>query len=389
MPDSSPWTRLAAVAIYAAAMAVVEAMVVYYLRRLFALQYAAVFTPGRFSFPHAYLRHEQIREAATIVMLLAVAWLAGRGLVQKLAYFLFAFGVWDIGYYVALKIMLDWPASLGTRDLLFLSPRAVVGAGVGAAARLGGVHRRGVAPAAACAAALSDMAERRSAAATSPIVTAATRAAAAGTWSPARRDLQHPQRDRPGRTRFVALSAAGGGRRRRRPRLPISPASRRSTAFSRGICCDACRATPRPAPDAPTAVAAASAAPCSTVRARLALDDSTTRWFSDTPDVAGSTGWGNRLPRIVTLARFTDRRSGRRFGLANCHLEGRPAGGAPSQRRGARDLARARTCPGSCSATSTPSPDDAAIHTLLAAGLRDVFAAGPGDVRGPAGSAAP
>ena len=120
---SSPWTRLAAVAIYAAAMAVVEAMVVYYLRRLFALQYAAVFAPGRFSFPHAYLRHEQIREAATIVMLLVVAWLAGRGLLQRLAYFLFAFGVWDIGYYVVLKIMLGWPASLGTRDLLFLTPR--------------------------------------------------------------------------------------------------------------------------------------------------------------------------------------------------------------------------------------------------------------------------
>jgi hypothetical protein len=120
---SSRWTRLAVVAVYATAMAVVEAMVVYYLRRLFALQYAAVFTPGRFVFPPAYLRHEQIREAATIVMLLAVAFLAGRGPLQKLAYFLLAFGVWDIGYYVALKIMLDWPASLGTRDLLFLTPR--------------------------------------------------------------------------------------------------------------------------------------------------------------------------------------------------------------------------------------------------------------------------
>ena len=121
--DSSRWTRPAAVAVYAAAMAVVEAMVVFYLRRLFALQYAAVFTAGRFSFPHAYLRHEQIREAATIVMLAAVAWLAGRGLRQKLACFLLAFGIWDIGYYVVLKIMLGWPASLGTRDLLFLTPR--------------------------------------------------------------------------------------------------------------------------------------------------------------------------------------------------------------------------------------------------------------------------
>jgi hypothetical protein len=119
---SSRWTRLAVVALYAAAMAFVEAMVVFYLRRLFALQYSAVFTAGRFSFPHAYLRHEQLREAATIVMLLAVAYLAGRGPWQKAAYFLFAFGIWDIGYYVALKVMLDWPTSLATRDLLFLSP---------------------------------------------------------------------------------------------------------------------------------------------------------------------------------------------------------------------------------------------------------------------------
>jgi len=55
--------------------------------------------------------------------LLAVGYLAGRGWPQKLAYFLFAFGLWDIGYYVGLKIMLGWPSSLATRDLLFLSPR--------------------------------------------------------------------------------------------------------------------------------------------------------------------------------------------------------------------------------------------------------------------------
>ena len=103
-------------------MALVEAMVVYYLRRLFALQYGAVFAQGRFTFPTAYLSHERAREAATIVMLAAVALLAGRGPRQWLACFLLAFGVWDIGYYVALRIMLDWPASLSTRDLLFLMP---------------------------------------------------------------------------------------------------------------------------------------------------------------------------------------------------------------------------------------------------------------------------
>jgi len=103
-------------------MAVVEAMVVYYLRRLFALQYGAVFAQGRFTFPAAYLGHEQAREAATIVMLAAVALLAGRGPRQVLGCFLLAFGVWDIGYYIALRVMLDWPASLATRDLLFLIP---------------------------------------------------------------------------------------------------------------------------------------------------------------------------------------------------------------------------------------------------------------------------
>ena len=120
--DSSLWGRLLVVAVYAVAMAVVEAMVVFYLRRLFALQYGAVFAAGRFTFPGAYLSHEQAREAATLVMLAAVALLAGRGPRQWLACFLLAFGVWDIGYYVALRIMLGWPASLATRDLLFLIP---------------------------------------------------------------------------------------------------------------------------------------------------------------------------------------------------------------------------------------------------------------------------
>jgi endonuclease/exonuclease/phosphatase family metal-dependent hydrolase len=106
--------------------------------------------------------------------------------------------------------------------------------------------------------------------------------------------------------------------------------------------------------------------------ARLALDDSATRWFSDTPDVAGSTSWGNRLPRIVTLARFTDLRSGRRFGLANCHLEGWP----PAARH--RSAAALVTwlepdLPWIVLGDFNAGPDDEAVRTLLAADLRDVF----------------
>ncbi len=117
-----PWPRLLAVAVFAIAFAFVEATIVSYLRRLFALQYQLTIASGHFHFPHAYLWHEQAREAATIVCLLAVAWLAGRGWRARIGCFLVAFGVWDVFYYVWLYALLSWPSSPGTRDLLFLIP---------------------------------------------------------------------------------------------------------------------------------------------------------------------------------------------------------------------------------------------------------------------------
>ena len=45
----------------------------------------------------------------------------------KCAYFLYLFGVWDIFYYIWLKVFLDWPASLFTWDVLFLIPVPWVG----------------------------------------------------------------------------------------------------------------------------------------------------------------------------------------------------------------------------------------------------------------------
>ena len=117
------WVRYAAVCVWAAAFAVVEAMVVYYLRKLFGIEYRLQFTPADFHFPHKYLAYEQAREAATMVMLLAVGFLAGRTWWQRVAFWLLAFGVWDVFYYVWLWVMLRWPSSLGDRDLLFLLPR--------------------------------------------------------------------------------------------------------------------------------------------------------------------------------------------------------------------------------------------------------------------------
>jgi hypothetical protein len=65
---------------------------------------------------------ELAREAATVVMLIAVGALAGRTLRARLAYTAIAFGVWDIFYYAFLKAMSGWPASLLDWDVLFLLP---------------------------------------------------------------------------------------------------------------------------------------------------------------------------------------------------------------------------------------------------------------------------
>ncbi len=46
-----------------------------------------------------------------------------------------------------------------------------------------------------------------------------------------------------------------------------------------------------------------------------------TFWFSETPEVPGSMGWGARLPRICTWARLRDRGSGRSLYIYNVHFD--------------------------------------------------------------------
>lgn len=67
------------------------------------------------------------RELATIGMLAAVALAVARNAGQWAAAFVIAFGTWDITFYVFLKVLLDWPASLLTWDILFLVPVPWVG----------------------------------------------------------------------------------------------------------------------------------------------------------------------------------------------------------------------------------------------------------------------
>lgn len=110
--------------IFSIAMGFLETAIVVYLRLLYY--------PQGFDFPLVVLSPEVgvveiFREAATIIMLAGVGILAGYNARQRFAFFLIAFAVWDLFYYVFLKLILDWPSSLFTWDILFLIPAPWVG----------------------------------------------------------------------------------------------------------------------------------------------------------------------------------------------------------------------------------------------------------------------
>jgi hypothetical protein len=109
---------------FAIAMAYLESAVVVYLRK--------IYYPNGFRFPLVALDvsiavTEIFREAATVVMLIAIGALVGRSRYEKFAFFLLSFAVWDIFYYVFLWLLLAWPESLMTWDILFLIPVMWVG----------------------------------------------------------------------------------------------------------------------------------------------------------------------------------------------------------------------------------------------------------------------
>jgi len=130
------WRKLAAIAIFAGAFGFVEAAVVVYLRAAVGLLpgYRGTFSELRHSsesyhqeqslsqFPQSLLIIEMVREAATMVMLIAVALLAGSGASARWIAFLWVFALWDISYYAGLWATVRWPASLADLDVLFLIP---------------------------------------------------------------------------------------------------------------------------------------------------------------------------------------------------------------------------------------------------------------------------
>jgi hypothetical protein len=113
--------KLLMIGLYAAAMAWVESAVVFYLRMM--IDRVEPYQPDPLPLTTlGFGRVELAREAATLIMLLAVGGLAGRTGRARVGYALVAFGVWDILYYVFLVPMTGWPQSVLDWDVLFLLP---------------------------------------------------------------------------------------------------------------------------------------------------------------------------------------------------------------------------------------------------------------------------
>jgi len=113
-------TRWLIVVLFAVAMAWLESATVYYLRVLVGRLDPYQANPLPISGDLGWV--ELVREAATLVMLATVGVLAGRTWKMRLGYTAIAFGVWDIFYYVFLRVICGWPRSLFDWDILFLLP---------------------------------------------------------------------------------------------------------------------------------------------------------------------------------------------------------------------------------------------------------------------------
>ena len=82
---------------FSIAMGYLETAIVVYIRKLYY--------PEGFTFPLVPISHdiavtEFWREAATIIMLAGIGILSGKNASQRFVFFLYAFAIWDIFYYV-------------------------------------------------------------------------------------------------------------------------------------------------------------------------------------------------------------------------------------------------------------------------------------------------
>lgn len=107
------------VGLFAIAMAYVESTVVVYIRRIYGISDLLLDIPP---FDPVIVPIEVGRELATLVMFMAMGWAIGRTLQTRISFAFFTFGIWDIFYYIWLRVFIGWPNSLFSPDILFLIP---------------------------------------------------------------------------------------------------------------------------------------------------------------------------------------------------------------------------------------------------------------------------
>lgn len=137
------WRIAAGLILFSCAFGYVEAAVVAYLRAIYAPMRAHFYpnAPAQELFPLLSLQQLQRmgpenilrlktelgREVATLLMLAGAALTAARKPREFVAAFVICFGIWDVTFYLFLRLLLNWPASFFTWDILFLLPVPWVG----------------------------------------------------------------------------------------------------------------------------------------------------------------------------------------------------------------------------------------------------------------------
>ena len=114
--------KLILLAVFGIAMAHLEGVVVVYLRKALGILDIESNKVSVEKFPKRFLKIEITREVATIIMLVIIACLVGTTWFEMGIFFLWTFAFWDLFYYLSLYILIKWPSTLKTIDVLFLIP---------------------------------------------------------------------------------------------------------------------------------------------------------------------------------------------------------------------------------------------------------------------------
>src|SRR5574340_323123 len=110
-------------------------------------------------------------------------------------------------------------------------------------------------------------------------------------------------------------------------------------------------------------------------RSKLRVIESGNFWLSDTPEAAGSMGWGANLPRMATWALFELKDSGKRFYFYNTHFHHTADAGVARANSAkliaARIAALPKDAPLILTGDFNSAAHEAEAYKILAAPLRD------------------